>query len=304
MKSAVLSIVRNEADIIEVFVRYHIQKFDHVFIVDHLSKDGTSDILNQLVQEGLPLTVQKSDVPYHAQGHLMTSLLKEVRSKHKISVVMPIDADEFVVGDIRKAAYDLPSNVPCTVSALWYNYAPTALENLHPLKDICYRNKQVNPIQHKTLIPGPLIDHNVHVLEGCHELYFGEKMVQMIVSEHLHLAHFPIRSAIQFMKKALVGWTAKLANPANQGNKPEWSHWKMFFDKAKKGELSLLELQSLALGYTVDHHSDSSDLIYDPVSYSETDIKYPFDDKYQPLEALADAAEMMAYQLGLSLAGV
>jgi len=301
MKSAVISIVRNEADIIELFVRYHAIIFDHVFIIDHLSKDGTSDILAALVKEGLPLTVTQSTSFYHAQGEAMTSLLKEVREKHKPSVLMAIDADEFVVGDIRQAAHDLPKNYPCTLSALWWNYAPTKEDNFHILRDICYRNKHINPNQHKTMIPGPILDMNTHMREGCHEVYLGDGVLRMVISPHLHLAHFPIRSADQFMKKALVGWTAKLANPANRGLRPDWSHWKMFFDRAKKGIApSLPELQSLALGYTVDHHAQEIDLMYDPVSCIGIDIKYPYDGKYQPFEALADAADLLAAELGLS----
>jgi len=299
MKSAIVSIVRNESDIIELFVRYHARIFDHVFIIDHLSKDGTSETLASLVKEGLPLTVTQSTSFYHAQGEAITGLIKEVRQKHKPSVLMAIDADEFVVGDIRQAAHDLPRNFPCTLSALWWNYAPTKDMNPHVLRDICYRNKQINPIQHKTLIPGPILDMNVHMREGCHEVYFGDGILHMVISPHLHLAHFPIRSAEQFMKKALVGWTAKLANPANRGLRPDWSHWKMFFDRAKKGiALSLTELQSLALGYTVDHLATESDLVLDPVACDGLDIKYPCDGKYQPFEALADAAELLAAELG------
>jgi hypothetical protein len=300
MKSVVVSVVRNEADVIELFVRYHARMFDHVFIIDHLSKDGTSNILSSLIKEDLPLTVKQSNSFYHAQGELITDLLKEIRKKHKPSVLMAIDADEFVVGDILRASYDLPKNIPCTLSALWWNYAPDKLFNPHVLKDICYRNSKINPIQHKTLIPGPILDMDVHMREGCHEVYFGKQPLRMVISKHLHLAHFPIRSTDQFMKKALVGWISKLANPANKGKSPNWSHWKMFFDRAKNGIYpSLDELQSFALGYTVDHLSKENDLVYDPVPCEEIELKYPYEGKYQAFEALSDAAELLAFEIGL-----
>lgn len=298
MKSALFSVVRNECDIIESFVRYHAFKFDHIFVVDHNSKDGTSEILYSLQKEGLPLTIEKDNSPFHNQGQCITKLMKKVRSENKPSVVMAIDADEFVVGDIKRASYDLPKSVPCTLSATWHNYVPTLEENFHPLKTICYRTKKTNSIQHKTLVPGALFDLNVYMKEGCHEVYHKDRVFPLIASQHLHLAHFPIRSHNQFMKKSLVGWISKLANPSNGGTPPEWSHWKLFFDKAKKQDFSFLDLQKLASGYTVDQNSTEIDLEYDPLNV-EFDIKYPISDTYQPIEALADAAEFLALQFGL-----
>lgn len=301
MKSILVTIVRNEADIIESFVRYHAKIFDHIFVLDHLSKDGTSDILSCLVQEGLPLAVKNIDVPYHSQGHAITSLLKELREKHKPSVVMALDADEFIVGDIVAASHNLPKNKPSTATAVWWNYAPTQLKNPNPLKTICYRNIEINPGQHKVLVPGLLFDFDVYFQEGCHELYYKQNSILMIPSNDIYIAHLPIRSVEQLKKKAVVGWISKLANPDNRGLKPEWSHWKMFFDRIKSGDdISLNELQSLALGYTSDHLAPDRQLQHDPIPSDGIDIKYPYDDNYQSFQALADAAEILAYQFGLS----
>lgn len=55
MKIVAVSMARNEADIIEAFVRYHCRIFDAIVIVDHASIDGTSEILDALRSEGLPL---------------------------------------------------------------------------------------------------------------------------------------------------------------------------------------------------------------------------------------------------------
>ena len=47
----VVSMVRNEADIIESFVRHNLQFADRLYIVNHRSSDATKDILQQLLQE-------------------------------------------------------------------------------------------------------------------------------------------------------------------------------------------------------------------------------------------------------------
>lgn len=299
MKSACVSFVRNEEDIIEVFVRYHAKIFDHMFIIEHNCKDGTSEILDKMVKEGLPLTTSKVSTAFHDQGKCITDKLREIRKKHRLQAVVCLDADEFIVGDIKRAAFELPGPTH-TLALTWKNYAPTEkdIDSDNVLKRITHCNSLMNYTQHKILIPGPMLDYPTFVKEGCHELYFESSMVNLVRSKHVHLAHFPIRSHKQFMKKALVGWISKCANPENRGVMPDWSHWKSFFDIAKKGtSLSLHELQCLALGYTVDHQSSDFSLIHEPVSCDEVDILYPIDDKeYGSLESLADAAEILALE--------
>jgi hypothetical protein len=298
MKSACLSIVRNECDIIEIFVRYHLKYFDHIFIIEHLSKDGTSEILDRLIREGLPLTVDFSEVPFHNQKNEINKKLHEIRNKHKPQVLLPLDADEFVVGDLKKAAHELASPQQ-TLALTWHNYVPTSLDlsENNVLKRIVYKNKKINYAQHKVLIPGPLLDYKTYVPEGNHELYYENKMIQLVQSKAAHLAHFPIRSIQQFKRKALVNWISKCSNPENKGVPPDWSHWKLFFEKVKKQEICLRDLQHFALGYTVDHEMVDADMVYDPLNVEELSVQYQYDDnKYDSVQALADCAEFLALE--------
>jgi hypothetical protein len=48
MKIASVTVVRNECDIIEEFVRYNLNFFDEMHIVNHLSTDSTLNILLKL----------------------------------------------------------------------------------------------------------------------------------------------------------------------------------------------------------------------------------------------------------------
>lgn len=304
MKSACVTVVHNEADIIEVFVRYHARMFERLFIIDHRSKDGTSGILELLVKEGLPLEVSKEKAPYHAQAEVITAKLKEIRRKYRPAIVVPLDADEFVVGDLRRAAYEL-TGPDRTLSLTWWNYTPAEgdPEDHNVLKRIRHRSAFINHNQHKPLIPGPVLDHNVFVQEGCHEVYAADDQIVLFrPSNECHLAHFPIRSVSQFRRKAL-GWLAKVANPHNGGTNPDWSHWKLFYDRLKRGdEISLWELQGLALGYSQDQFPVSlHHLVLDPVPCDGIDIKYHLAE-YSPEVALFDAAESLAYELAVALA--
>ena len=54
---AAISMVRNEADVIESFVRHTLRFADRLYITDHRSEDATREILSALVSESLPILV-------------------------------------------------------------------------------------------------------------------------------------------------------------------------------------------------------------------------------------------------------
>lgn len=57
MKIVSITAVKNESDIIESFIRYHLNIFDFMILLDNGSTDDTSFILNKLMEENLPLYV-------------------------------------------------------------------------------------------------------------------------------------------------------------------------------------------------------------------------------------------------------
>lgn len=62
--------VRNEADIVEAFVRHNLTVLDALAIVDHGSLDGTADILRRLIGEGLPVFLGHESTPAFDQQPL------------------------------------------------------------------------------------------------------------------------------------------------------------------------------------------------------------------------------------------
>jgi hypothetical protein len=62
MKDIVLAWCRDEADIIEAFVRFYLAMgFDEIHLVDNGSKDNTLDILMRMSTEGLPVHTHRDD---------------------------------------------------------------------------------------------------------------------------------------------------------------------------------------------------------------------------------------------------
>ena len=69
-----IAMVRNEADIIEAFVRHNLTVLDALVVVDHGSLDGTGEILALLQREGLPLRVMRDASPGFFQAERMGAL--------------------------------------------------------------------------------------------------------------------------------------------------------------------------------------------------------------------------------------
>jgi len=57
LKLVSISMVKNEEDIIESFVRYNLNIFDEMILLDNGSSDNTLNILNSLKRENLPIYI-------------------------------------------------------------------------------------------------------------------------------------------------------------------------------------------------------------------------------------------------------
>ena len=94
MRVAALMVVRDEADIVALNVRFHrgvgITDF---FIVDNGSRDSTAQVLSELAEELPGLRWTRDEGPFQ-QGVITTGLAREAHAAG-VDWVLPIDADEF-----------------------------------------------------------------------------------------------------------------------------------------------------------------------------------------------------------------
>ncbi len=96
LKVVGLSVVKNEGDVIEAFVRHNLRYLDYLFILDNDSVDETGKILLKLRQEGLPVWSFHDSIPAHAQSDKISCLLRHVQSLFRPSFAVFLDADEFI----------------------------------------------------------------------------------------------------------------------------------------------------------------------------------------------------------------
>jgi Glycosyl transferase family 2 len=92
---AVCSLVQNEADIIECWVRHHLAEgVEHLYIADGMSTDGTRDILQNLALETGQVSWFDDPEPICHQAAWMTKLA-HIAGAVGAEWIIPADADEF-----------------------------------------------------------------------------------------------------------------------------------------------------------------------------------------------------------------
>lgn len=217
MKLVAVSVVKNEADVIEAFVRHTCAWVDHHLVFDHDSTDGTREILAALLREGLSLSVYTDDQLGKLQQARSNHLTRLAAAELGADWIFPLDADEFLTGPGRPALEKtLASLVPSTPASLrMLNYYSTATDDpaqINPVLRLthCERN-QGHTI--KVAIPAPLaLETGVTASMGSHTLQRETREIPATpLPPEFQLAHFPLRSPSQEAKRIVLAELQKLS---------------------------------------------------------------------------------------------
>jgi Glycosyl transferase family 2 len=301
MKIAAVTRVRNEADIIEAFVRHHAW-VDRIIVTCHICVDNTSEIVRLLASEGLPVELRVDEQSFHRQAAVVNAIGRELAEQDGVDWILALDADEFVVprrGDDPRAAFDgLPLNRPCRLP--WKTYVPTPDDDsgeANALRRIRHRRAR-EPAQFWKVVflPGSVVRGGDFALtHGNHELVETATGREVTVDSHpsISLAHFPVRSSAQLQTKVLAGWLTRLADAERKP--PQSTQWSALFAECSRGEISGERLQEIALAYaTVGGRRNDARLVLDPVE-APFEIRYRIESA-EPLHVLADAAARLVAQ--------
>ncbi len=217
MRLVAVSVVKNEADIIEAFVRHTLAWVDHHLVFDHASSDGTREILQSLRTEGLPLTLYTD----HQLGNL-----QQARSNHltRLAVgsfgadwVCPLDADEFIAGPGRQPLEEIlrqaGDNQAVTIPLL--DYCATVQDDpdeINPALRLSYSRPDLS-VTRKIFVPR-LLAANPSVVagKGSHALYHRDHALPgRALPEEWHLAHLAMRSPQHQALRVMLAELQKLS---------------------------------------------------------------------------------------------
>lgn len=200
MRLVAVSIVKNEADIIEAFVRHTVAWVDHHLVFDHDSTDGTREILVALQREGLPITLFRDDAPGHLQQSRSNHLTRMAAERHGADWILPLDADEILIGPDRTALEHAfaPTGQKCAASLPLLDYCPSPADDrgiLNPILRLRHCRSQPSSTR-KIFIPRPLaLASDIIAGKGSHALYHGETVLpDTSLPASFHLAHLALRS--------------------------------------------------------------------------------------------------------------
>ena len=261
MRLAGVAMVRNEADIVEAFVRHNLGVLDRLAVVDHGSVDGTRAILEALVGEGLRLSVGRNEDVAQRQSEVLTRLAR-AEFASGADAVFPLDADEFLKVRDRALLERMLANLPAGLHAAlhWQTYVldeePSAEPNplrrarrrlaaeRHGLlkviltREFTASNRAIiGPGNHTVLPEGPGQDLTKHPVR-----------LARLAPDVAALAHLPVRSAAQLVGKVNVGWLAHCA--ARSANPDVAFHWRELFTEFRdRGAPSPMRFAEIAANY-------------------------------------------------------
>ena len=207
----VVAMVKNEADIIQLFASHLLALFDEIVIIDHQSEDGTEVFLADLAERHGQVKVLKLIEPAYIQSAAMTHVLRSCSQLRDADWVFFLDADEFLPFPTRAAFHKALQNYHrCPViSVRWRNIIPETYysENVESVKEERFLFPPMpSPFQKIALQPSRCNLDQAVVAQGNHALLATLNGLEIEAFEvDFDLLHIPIRSTAQLRQKVDQG---------------------------------------------------------------------------------------------------
>lgn len=254
MKIACISMVKNECDIIELFLKINLRRVDHFFVIDHKSTDDTAIIINKLIADGLSITYIYNSLDDFRQADIITAYIRKVSELNIFDYIIPLDADEFLSSEMNSFEVKQVISECITKSnwALvpWRTYCPIADDYYHSSTPLFenFRMRLTEPKLFHKIIVGNEYAKNINVSEGNH-FAFNENLQCNPVALPLCIQHVPIRSSHQIINKAIIGsYTLQMKASRQVG---EGFHWDEMAQSIRENNYHLNNdsLLSMAINY-------------------------------------------------------
>lgn len=305
MRLVGVACVRNEADIIEAFVRTNLVMLDALYVMVHRATDGTREILQALYAEGLQIRLLDLEEEAFRQERFTNLGVRAAFRDDRADFVFPLDADEFVRaadrGALEASLAELPER---TVGALpWINYIPTARDrpSPHPLMRIEHRIR-MSPVErlesgYCKVAVGRWFETmpRARVKEGGHNVLDGDVPVAGMRCRGTTLCHFPVRSGEHLAHKAVLGWLALLLRGEEVEGSTIGTHWRRIYASLREtGEVSDADFRTF-IGAYLPPESRGNEPVLDPLPHRVETMRYAtLARRATLLQALMERAEALA----------
>ena len=197
------TILNNEADIIESFVRYNMTYIDKMIILDNGCTDNTVEILRLLKNEGYDIDIFDESLIDFEQFQIMNKYLRIVNEKYAPDIVIPLDADEFLTTE-HETVRDILEQLPLdkVYRALWRTFVMSEDDGNSGF--VCRdMKKSYLHKDGKVIIPANLIEKYQMILTVGQHNVVGKNGLEVETLSNLQMAHYPNRTIEQVKAKSL-----------------------------------------------------------------------------------------------------
>ncbi|MDX6414200.1 MAG: hypothetical protein QOH23_1610 [Gaiellaceae bacterium] len=208
MKLVLTVLARDEADVIDAQLAFHLNAgVDYVIATDNNSQDGTTEILEEYVREGVVQLIREPAEGLR-QGEWVTRMARLAAVEFGADWVINSDADEFWWprgGSLKEVLAAVPDHFG-VVQGFWRSFVPRPDDGSLFAERMTARLSQNAPINDPTSFYRPSIkvahraDPNVIVGRGNHALA-GSGFSTLTTWHPIEVLHFPLRSRAQWMRK-------------------------------------------------------------------------------------------------------
>ncbi len=287
MNTLAIAMIKNEADIVEAFVRHNLALLDLLVVIDNGSTDGTRDILTSLQREGLPLVVFDDPIFGYYQSEKVTHVYRKVAPVFNPELVWFLDADEFIHAPSRAALDAAFTVVPAGTAVLlpWSTHLPESEVDVarvlaDPLGAMPDRRRREEPTYYKVVVRrDPRDDGRLVIEQGNHNVHFADGTRPPVrAMEGVAVVHLPVRSVDQLSAKVINGWQAYLVKNRHAAVPTAGFQWQQLYERIVYGHgIDATTLTEVALDYAQSARAGrhrAADAVREPVAPRYGSLRY------------------------------
>ncbi len=222
-KIITVTMIKNEADIVESFVRYTMNFASKMIFIDNGCVDGSAEILKELIAEGYNIEVYLEAEKFYDQYLIENKYIRKITNENMFDFLIPLDVDEFVSSKegILEQIELLPDDRVIFMN--WKTYCLSSEQQEGFFLDTinCLRIDKEN-IFRKIILPYEVLKRNrIFVTMGHHDIE-SETEIARIYQEKIYIAHFPVRKLEQIRLKVYQGIIGQLMSSYHNAFVFQW----------------------------------------------------------------------------------
>lgn len=200
------TMVGNECEIIESFVRYNSYFLDEMyFIYDMGCVDATVEILRKLRKEGYPVILCDESLTPYEQRAMENKYLYRLAEDIHTDIIIPLDADEFLVAEGNPRVQLERIDLHKVYEINWKNYIASPTDDKDELfvpKRLTYYQDEKKTYT-KVIIPAEMVRNSKVMVDTGHHHVIAREKIEIEKIDGLKIAHYPLISEEQYKSKIL-----------------------------------------------------------------------------------------------------